>query len=444
MKVTVVGSGYVGLVVAACQAELGHRVHGVDVDAERVARLQAGRVPFHEPGLDDLVSRHLSTGRLVFTGSLDEAVAGTDVFVVAVGTPEGPDGAADLQHVRSAVKAIGEAVDHEALVVIKSTVPVGTASRLQAQLDAQRRARGARARCRVASNPEFLREGSAVRDFLMPDRIVLGVGDDRAREILLRLYAPLLKARRRLLVLRPAEAELTKYAANALLASRISFMNEIAALCERLGVDVRCVREGIGSDRRIGPACLAAGCGYGGSCFPKDVQALVRMGEDAGVDMGILRAVHARNLLQKGWLFDRIRQRFGADLRGFSVGLWGLAFKPGTDDLREAPSLDFIDSLLRAGARVQAFDPVAAPMARQVMPAGWFRDGRLMLCDSASEACEGVDALALVTEWNDFRDPDPQQLRRRMRQPVVLDGRNLFDPARLREAGFEYHGVGRA
>jgi UDPglucose 6-dehydrogenase len=446
MKVSVFGAGYVGLVTSACLAEMGNSVVCLDVDAELVAMLMRGEVPIHEPGLDALLARNIAAARLRFSLDAAEAVAHGTLLFIAVGTPAAEDGSAELDHVLNAARAIGQHMHDYKVVVNKSTVPVGTAHRVRAEIAAVLARRGTILPFAVASNPEFLKEGAAIDDFMRPDRVIVGCDDNAAGEqaaLLMRaLYAPFLRNRDRLLMMDVRSAELTKYAANAMLATRISFMNELAALAEAIGADVEQVRRGIGSDPRIGTHFLYAGCGWGGSCLPKDVQALLHLGDDVGVGLSGLRAARDVNLRQRQLLVDRVVARFGDDLRGLCFGVWGLAFKPGTDDLREAPALTIIDALLARGARVRAYDPVALPRARQHW-AGRGNAEALELVDSALSAATGASALLVVTEWREFRSPDFDELRRLMREPVLFDGRNLYEPGELKAAGFEYQGIGR-
>ncbi|MBS0594242.1 MAG: UDP-glucose/GDP-mannose dehydrogenase family protein [Proteobacteria bacterium] len=439
MKVTVIGTGYVGLVTGACLADMGNEVLCLDVDQAKIDTLRSGGIPIHEPGLDAVVQRNVAAGRLAFTTDVDEAVAHGELQFIAVGTPPDEDGSADLQHVLDAARAIGRRMDGWKVVVDKSTVPVGTADRVRAVLAEELARRGAAIEFAVVSNPEFLKEGAAVEDFMRPDRIIVGADDPRAIELMRRLYAPFQRQHDKLLVMDVRSAELSKYAANAMLATRISFMNELARLAERLGADIELVRQGIGSDPRIGFGFLYAGCGYGGSCFPKDVKALIHSAGQKGSELQVLRAVEAANERQKELLVDKIVARFGADLSGRSFALWGLAFKPNTDDMREAPSRAVIDGLLRRGASVRAFDPVALPEARRL----YAGEPRITLVERAADALEGADALVIVTEWKEFRSPDFGRIRSALRQPVVFDGRNLFAPAIPEAEGIEYHAIGR-
>jgi UDPglucose 6-dehydrogenase len=444
MNLTVIGTGYVGLVTGTCFAEMGHNVTCVDVDARKIEGLQQGVIPIHEPGLDALVVNNARAGRLAFTTSLAQAMQDATVLFIAVGTPPGEDGSADLQYVLAVAREIGRHLTRYAVVVDKSTVPVGTAERVQAVIAGELAQRGVDCEFDVVSNPEFLKEGAAIADFMKPDRIVVGAASERAIEVMRALYADFTRSHDRLLVMGVRDAEMTKYVANAMLATRISFMNEVANLCDRLGVDVENVRTGIGSDSRIGYAFLYPGCGYGGSCFPKDVKALIRMAAEQDIHPRLLEAVEARNESQKGYLFGKITAHYGKDLSGRCFGLWGLAFKPGTDDLREAPSRVLLGQLLGAGARVRAHDPVAMAAARAEFPSDWMAEGRLVFCEDQYEALEGADALALVTEWKPFRHPDFGAMRQRMRpDPVVFDGRNQYWPEGMRAEGFTYYGVGR-
>jgi UDPglucose 6-dehydrogenase len=439
MKITVCGSGYVGLVTGACLSEMGNHVVCLDVDERKIAILRGGGLPIHEPGLQEIVTRNAAAGRLEFTTDIDRAVAHGTVQFIAVGTPPGEDGSADLSYVLQAARAIGDRMSDYKVIVNKSTVPVGTGDAVESAVKDALSARGASIAFAVVSNPEFLKEGAAVDDFMRPDRVVIGSNDERAVHLMRSVYSPFVRNRDRLLVMDRRSAELTKYAANAMLATRISFMNELANLAERLGADIELVRVGIGSDPRIGTQFLYAGCGYGGSCFPKDVKALMHSGADAGMSLRVLGAVEAVNEAQKQTLVDKVVARFGADLSGRRFALWGLAFKPGTDDMREAPSLVVVRELTARGASVVAYDPVAIDEARRSMQ-GW---PGIEFVASAREAVEGADALVIVTEWKEFRSPDFDHLRRSLRQPVVFDGRNLFDPALLHGEGLEYHCIGR-
>lgn len=443
MKLTVIGTGYVGLVTGACFAEMGNEVICVDVDHGKIERLKQGVLPIYEPGLDAIVVSNSKTGRLQFTTSLPEAMRETSVFFIAVGTPPGEDGSADLQYVLAVAREIGQNLTGYAVVVDKSTVPVGTGDKVRAAIQTVLDQRGVKIPFDVVSNPEFLKEGAAVDDFMRPDRIVVGTNSDRARGVMQDLYAPFNRSHERTIYMGIREAEMTKYAANAMLATKISFMNEISNLCEHLDVDVESVRTGIGSDSRIGYSFIYPGCGYGGSCFPKDVKALIHMAEQQEFVPKVLQAVEERNDAQKHLLFQKISRRFADDLSGMTFGLWGLAFKPGTDDMREAPAIVLLHELIAAGAQVVAHDPVAMPTARRELPSAWFAKGQLRLVDDQYEAIKDVDALALVTEWKPFRHPDFGRMRTLMRNPVIFDGRNQYDLKVMKDTGFEYHGVGR-
>ena len=434
MKIAVIGTGYVGLVSGTGFADFGHDVTCVDIDPARVAALQRGEIPIYEPGLPELVHRNAKAGRLRFTTQIAEAVPGASIAMIAVGTPSADDGSADLSAVLDAARQIGAALTGFTVVVTKSTVPVGTADRV-------REAVGATAKhpYAVASNPEFLKEGDAVNDFLKPARVIVGAEDPRAIELMHQLYAPFQRNHERLIVMDVRSAELTKYAANAMLATRISFMNELANLAERLGADIELVRQGIGSDPRIGYHFLYPGCGYGGSCFPKDVQALIRTSHESGQKLKVLQAVEAANDQQKTVLPGKIVRRLGADLSGRTIALWGLAFKPNTDDMREAPSRVLIEDLLSRGARIRAYDPVAMHEAQRVFEG----EARIAYASSPQDALEGADVLAIVTEWKEFRSPDFETIKAKLKQAVIFDGRNLYDPAVVRAAGIEYFAVGR-
>jgi UDPglucose 6-dehydrogenase len=443
MKIAVVGTGYVGLVTGACFAEMGHRVTCVDVDAEKVAKLKDGWMPIYEPGLKQIVLRNSEEGRLLFTTSLAEAMVEAEIIFIAVGTPSGEDGSADLQYVLAVAGEIGINLSDYTVVVTKSTVPVGTAEKVKAAVARQLQERGAEVAYDVVSNPEFLKEGAAVEDFMKPDRIVIGVDADRSREVMRELYKDFSRNHDRIIFMGVKDAEMTKYTGNAMLATKISFMNEIANLCDRLGVDVENVRLGIGSDSRIGYSFIYPGCGYGGSCFPKDVRALIHTAKENNYQSMVLQAVHERNEDQKHVLFRKITARFGEDLSGLTFGLWGLAFKPGTDDIREAPAIVLLGELIAAGAQVLAYDPEALDAARAELPSHWFERGRVTLVRHQYEALEQVDALALVTEWKPFRHPDFRAMKEMMKQAIIFDGRNQYNPVNLKEDGFEYFGIGR-
>ena len=439
MKVTVIGSGYVGLVTAACLADMGNSVYCLDIDEAKIAMLEAGRMPIHEPGLAAIVQANAQAGRLRFGTDTGAAARHGRVQFIAVGTPPDSDGSADLQYVLAAARELGRRMDGDRVVVDKSTVPVGTARQVKAAIAEELERRGVDHRFAVVSNPEFLKEGAAVEDFMRPDRIVIGSDDDAATEVLRQLYAPFERNHSKFMVMDVASAELTKYAANAMLATRISFMNEMAMLAGALGADIDAVRRGIGSDKRIGSHFLYAGCGYGGSCFPKDVQALMRTAANVGRAMPLLGAVEAVNERQKLVVVDQLVECLGADLDGTTIALWGLAFKPGTDDMRQAPSQVVVRELVRRGATVRAYDPVAAQEARRVL----VDVERLEFVDSAMDAVRDADALLIVTEWKEFRSVDLDALHALMRRPVIVDGRNIVDPRAARAAGFDYSGIGR-
>lgn len=439
MKITVIGSGYVGLVSGACLAEVGNDVLCLDVDPRKIEILNNGGIPIHEPGLEDMVKRNRAAGRLRFTTDIEQAARFGDVQFIAVGTPPDEDGSADLKYVVAAARNIGRYMDGYRVVVDKSTVPVGTADKVREAIAAELSARGVSLEFSVVSNPEFLKEGAAIEDFMRPDRVVIGAEDPRAIDTMRQLYAPFQRNHERLLVMDVRSAELTKYAANAMLATRISFMNELANLAEALGADIELVRQGIGSDPRIGYHFLYPGVGYGGSCFPKDVQALARTAQQAGVELDILGAVERVNGRQKRVLGRKIARHFGGELRGRRIALWGLAFKPNTDDMREAPSRELITDLLAAGASVCAYDPIAIPEAKRLLG----DNPAVSFSSSPMGALEGADALAIITEWKEFRSPDFAAIRERLKTPVIFDGRNLYDPAVPRAAGLQYFGIGR-
>lgn len=433
MKVGVIGSGYVGLVAGACLSEAGNDVVCADIDQNKIDRLNRGDVPIYEPGLAPLIEGNLNAGRLSFTSDVAAAVKASHVIFIAVGTPPGEDGSADLQHVLAVARTIGEAMEDEKIVITKSTVPVGTAKLVREAIEAK-----TDIPVHVCSNPEFLKEGAAIDDFMKPDRVVIGVDSDYAAKVLKELYSPFVRTGHTIMVMDVPAAEITKYAANAMLATRISFMNSIARLCEATGADVNAVRKGVGSDSRIGPSFLFPGVGYGGSCFPKDVQALVRTMHDFDVDASILQAVEDVNQTQKTTLLRRLVDRLGEDLSGRTVAVWGLAFKPNTDDMREAPSLVTIEGLLERGARVVAHDPVAMHEAKMHL------GDRIEYVDTNYDALSGADALVIHTEWHPYRSPDFPRMMDSMNRPLILDGRNLYDPSDMAEHGFEYVSIGRA
>ncbi|MFT3913288.1 MAG: UDP-glucose/GDP-mannose dehydrogenase family protein [Anaeromyxobacteraceae bacterium] len=431
MKIAVVGTGYVGLVTGTCFAESGHTVTCLDVDEKKIATLRAGGIPIYEPGLEELVRRNAKDGRLKFSTSYSDSVPDAEIVFIAVGTPPGENGEADLQYVLAAAKQIGEHLGRYTVIVDKSTVPVGSGDKVAEAVRAV-----SKHPFDVVSNPEFLKEGAAIDDFMRPDRVVVGVASEKAKAIMAELYAPFVRAEQPILFMDIRSAELTKYAANAMLATRISFMNEMATLCERLGADVDQVRRGIGSDRRIGHPFLFPGVGFGGSCFPKDVQAVMTMARHVGLDFDLLRAVERVNERQKRWMVEKVLRHFGR-ISGKRIAVWGLAFKPKTDDMREAPAITIIEGLAGNGASVKAHDPVAMDVARKLL------GSHVEMAADPYAAAEGADALCLVTEWNEFRQPDLARLKATMRTPVLFDGRNVWDAAKARAAGFTYYGVGR-
>jgi len=439
MRVSIFGCGYVGLVTGACLADAGNDVVCMDVDAAKIARLNAGEVPIHEPGLDELIARNREKGRISFTTHAKAAIQHGLFLVIAVGTPPDEDGSADLRHLLAVARTIGEHLAEYKVVMTKSTVPVGTADKVKATIGATLIARGAQLEFDVVSNPEFLKEGAAIADFMKPDRVVVGTDNPRTAELLKALYDPFTRNHQRMIVMDTRSAELTKYAANAMLATKISFMNELANLAEKLGADIEKVRTGIGSDPRIGYAFIYPGAGYGGSCFPKDVKALERSARDAGQEPRILAAVEAVNDRQKRVLFGKISRFFGGKLKGRTIAVWGLAFKPNTDDMREAPSRVLMEALWDASARVRAYDPVAMAEAGRI----YGKRADLVLCETAPAALEGADALAICTEWQEFRSPDFARFKTALKQPVVFDGRNLYDPAFLAGQGIRYFAIGR-
>ncbi len=431
MKIAVIGTGYVGLVAGACLAENGNDVICVDKDEAKIRQLRKGRMPIYEPGLEEIVERNTSERRLSFTTLLTRAVRQSSIIFIAVGTPQGEDGSADLQHVMGVARDIARAMNGYKVIVDKSTVPVGTAARVREVVR-----RETTHPFSVVSNPEFLKQGAAVEDFLKPDRVVIGAEDPRAAALMRELYAPFTRTGAPIMIMDCASAELSKYAANALLATKISFMNEVANVCEAVGANVDDVRKAVGSDRRIGPSFLFPGVGYGGSCFPKDVKAMLRFAADEGYDFEILKAVETVNQRQKSLLVRKMESHFGS-LKGRTIALWGLAFKPRTDDMREAPAITIVERLLAAGAKVQAYDPEAARVARGIF------GSRVHLAERSYDALKGADALALITEWNEFREPDFPRMRKLMRAPVVFDGRNIYNPEQMRAQGFTYFSIGR-
>ncbi|MGE5245594.1 MAG: UDP-glucose dehydrogenase family protein [Betaproteobacteria bacterium] len=431
MRIAVVGTGYVGLVVGACLAENGNNVACVDKDESKIKTLAAGKMPFYEPGLEEMVRRNAAEERLAFTTDLHEAVRASSIVFIAVGTPQGEDGSADLQHVLDVAREIGRAMSSYTIVVDKSTVPVGTAARVRDSIAAETTQEFS-----VVSNPEFLKQGAAVDDFMRPDRVVIGTSDERAAALMGELYAPFTRTGAPIMVMDTASAELCKYAANSILATRISFMNEIANVCELVGADVDQVRRAIGADRRIGTSFLFPGVGYGGSCFPKDVKALLKSAADKGYDFQVLKAVEAVNTRQRERLVDKMVGHF-RNMKGRTIALWGLAFKPRTDDMREAPAITIVNRLLALGAVVRAYDPEASTTARRIF------GNRITLCDRSYDALVGADGLAIVTEWNEFREPDFGKMRSLLKEPVIFDGRNIYSPQQMRALGFTYYSIGR-
>ena len=442
MKLAIVGTGYVGLVTGACFAEMGNHVVCVDIDKDKLTRLKNGDVPIFEAGLEQIIKRNTKRGSLQFSDDLELSLDGTQVVMIAVGTPPGEDGSADLAYVLEVARGLGKYMTQYLVIVDKSTVPVGTAEKVNVEITKVQSTRGVDIPFDVVSNPEFLKEGAAVEDFMRPDRVVIGAESDRARDVLCQLYEPFCRTRDKLLFMGVRDAEMTKYAANAMLATKISFMNEMANLCERLGVDVENVRKGIGSDSRIGFNFIFPGCGYGGSCFPKDVKAILGMAREVEFSPILIQAVEDRNQKQKRRLVERIIESFGEDLNGMVFGMWGLAFKPGTDDVREASSVVVIRELVLRGAVVKAYDPVAMGSIVSEFDAEWI-GSKLIFCDDQYDAVNDVDALILVTEWNLFRQPDFDTMERVMKNKSIFDGRNQYDPKRLRAQGWEYVGIGR-
>ncbi|HET6263519.1 MAG TPA: UDP-glucose/GDP-mannose dehydrogenase family protein [Usitatibacter sp.] len=440
MKVSIIGTGYVGLVTGACLADVGNNVLCLDVDERKITRLKGGEIPIYEPGLKDIVRANLASGRLAFTVDPAESARYAKVQMIAVGTPPGEDGSADLRYVLEAARTVARHMDGPRVIVDKSTVPVGTADKVRDAVAQTLAERGAKFPFHMVSNPEFLKEGAAVEDFMRPDRIVIGADSPEAVAAMRELYAPFQRNHERLQVMDIRSAELTKYAANAMLATRISFMNELALLAEKLGADIEHVRVGIGSDPRIGYHFLYPGAGFGGSCFPKDVTALLHTAKENGLDLKVVRAVDEANNRQKGVLAEKIERRFGKDLSGRRFAVWGLAFKPNTDDMREAPSRVVIDALVKRGASVTAYDPVAMEEARHI----YGGNGKVSFAKDAMAAAEGADALVIMTEWKAFRSPDFADLKRALKAPVIFDGRNLYEPSVVKDAGLEYHAIGRA
>ena len=437
MKIAIVGTGYVGLVTGTCFAEMGTDVYCVDIDSDKIERLKNGIIPIYEPGLEELVLKNSKSGRLHFTVDLKEVLDKVDVLFSAVGTPPDEDGSADLKYVLDVARTVGENMKKYILVVTKSTVPVGTAVRIKQVILEEQKKRGVNIEFDIASNPEFLKEGAAVKDFMSPDRVVVGIETERAQKLMMKLYRPFLLNNFPVIFMDVPSAEMTKYAANAMLATRISFMNDVANLCEIIGADINMVRKGIGSDSRIGRSFLYAGCGYGGSCFPKDVKALIKTASENGHQMRILQAVEAVNDDQKHVLFRKLNDYYKGDIKGKRIALWGLTFKPETDDMREAPSLVVIDELLKAGCEVVVFDPVAMPEAKRII------GDNLKYANDIYEAVENVDALLVVTEWKEFRLPSWSMIKEKMKKPLIFDGRNIYDANELSDQGFVYFCIGR-
>ena len=437
MKIAIVGTGYVGLVSGTCFAEIGTDVTCVDVDAKKIERIKAGDIPIYEPGLDDMVKRNVSAGRLHFTTSLKDILPEVDVVFSAVGTPPDEDGSADLKYVLEVAKTVGENINHYTLLVTKSTVPVGTAQKVKATIQAELDKRGVEVPFDVASNPEFLKEGAAIKDFMSPDRVVIGVESEKAKELMTKLYRPFLLNNFRVLFMDIPSAEMTKYAANSMLATRISFMNDIANLCELVGADIDMVSKGIGTDARIGNKFLYAGCGYGGSCFPKDVKALVQTAQQMGYPMHLLQAVESINEAQKEVLYNKLYKAFAGDLRGKTIAVWGLAFKPNTDDMREAPSLVLIKKLLERDVKVRVYDPIVKHLNLDI------ETDNLYYANDAYDAVQNADAICLVTEWQEVRLPNWEIIKTLVNNPLVIDGRNIYDKNELTTLGFQYQGIGR-
>lgn len=443
MKIAVIGTGYVGLVTGTCFAEMGNSVTCIDIDARKIAKLYQGQIPIYEPGLEPLVQANVKAGLLHFTTDLGEGIKDAKVIFIAVGTPQGEDGSADLQYVLAAARSVGENLQNYCCIVDKSTVPVGTAELVEKTIGEALSARGVNIEYDVASNPEFLKEGAAVQDFLKPDRIIVGTQSERARNVMRELYQPFMRNHEKLMFMGVREAELTKYVANAMLATKISFINEMSTIAERVGADIEQVRLGIGADQRIGYHFIYPGCGYGGSCFPKDVKALIKVAEEHDVDPLLLNAVEQRNSKQKEVLFEKLHRFFDGDLKGRTIALWGLAFKPGTDDVREASSLTLIRQLLDAGATIQAHDPVAVDATKIALGSVCVNNPGLCFIEDQYQALEGADALVLVTEWKQYRQPDFELIKKRLKTPLIVDGRNQYQPQALRNAGFVYSGIGR-
>lgn len=443
MRIVIVGTGYVGLVTGTCFAEMGNHVTCVDIDEAKIEDLRRGKIPIYEPGLESMVLQNAEAGFLFFATDLAQAMRDAEFVFIAVGTPPGEDGSADLRYVLAVASEVGQNLDHYVVVVDKSTVPVGTADKVRVAIQSELDARGVNIAFDVVSNPEFLKEGAAIEDFIRPDRVVIGTDSETAEQKMQQLYAPFLRNHDRILFMGIRDAEMTKYAANAMLATKISFMNEIAQVCDHLEVDVENVRKGIGSDQRIGYSFIYPGCGYGGSCFPKDVKAVIHMAREHNLEPNVLVSVEARNKMQKRILFDKINAHFNGDIAGRKFGIWGLAFKPGTDDMREASAVVLIQALLDAGASVEAYDPVAFETARLEFDESWFSSGKLSFNKYQYDVLKDADALALVTEWKRFRQPDFDAMKDLMKTPVLFDGRNQYEPDVLTQHGFAYYAIGR-
>ena len=443
MNITIIGTGYVGLVTGTCFAEMGNTVTCIDIDQEKIDNLNKGIIPIYEPGLEELVQQNEKAGRLFFSTSLKYAMKESNIFLIAVGTPESPSGEANMEYVYNVAREIGGNIAEESVIVDKSTVPVGTADKVRSIIAEELKTRKIDVKYHVVSNPEFLKEGDAIQDFMRPDRVVIGLDSEYALEIMKQLYAPFTMNHNRLIIMGVKEAELTKYAANAILATKISFINEIAHLCDELGIDVESIRKGIGADSRIGYSFIYPGAGYGGSCFPKDIKAIIHTAKEAGIDPIVLDAVKKRNQRQKSRIFDYIKDKFGSDLKEKTFAVWGLAFKPGTNDMREASSINVITSILDAGGRVRAFDPVANTEAKKKFPQKWLDENKLVFLDDNYTALEKSDALVLMTEWKMFRNPNIRKMKEKMKNLCIFDGRNQYDPAYMRKNGFEYRGIGR-
>ena len=443
MNITIIGTGYVGLVTGTCFAEMGNTVICVDIDQKKIDNLNKGIIPIFEPGLEKLIQENKKAGRLSFSASLKEAMEKTKLFIIAVGTPESPNGEANMKYVYNAAKEIGTHLDCGTIIVNKSTVPIGTAEKVKSIIDEGLKKRGVKVKFHVVSNPEFLKEGDAINDFMRPDRVIIGTDSEFALDILKQLYAPFTMNHDRLITMGVKEAELTKYAANAMLATKISFINEIAHICDELEIDVESVRKGIGSDSRIGYSFIYPGSGYGGSCFPKDVKAIIHTAKKAGVEPLLLQSVVVRNDIQKTRMFSHIQKKFGSILEGKTFAVWGLSFKPGTDDMREAPSINLITSIIEAGGLVHAFDPVANEEAAKKFPTEWIDGGTLQFYDDNYSALENTDALVLMTEWKMFRNPSLSKMKILMQDLSIFDGRNQYDPEYMRQNGFYYKGIGR-